>query len=246
MVERDSVWKPLADALELQRDTGRRARFWLRDDDAVEPTPAMDRLLATCEAAHVSVALAVIPQPTGPTLADRLRQAKGVTVAVHGWAHTNHAGASEKKQELGAQRPAGIVLDELREGLAKLTALHGENTLPMLVPPWNRIDPALMPGLAGIGFTALSVFGPPKPAPIPVINTNVDLIDWHGTRGCVDHAVLVRNIVAQLERPEPVGLLAHHLVHDEAAWTFLEELFACTRRFDAEWLSAGELLTGRE
>jgi hypothetical protein len=78
-----------------------------------------------------------------------------------------------------------------------------------------------------------------------VINTHVDLMDWHGTRGCRDHTVLVHEIVARLDRAflsgEPVGLLTHHLVHDEAAWTFLEGLFVTSGQA-ATWRSAGELI----
>jgi hypothetical protein len=30
------------------------------------------------------------------------------------------------------------------------------------------------------------------------------------------------------EQPPTIGVLTHHLVHDEKAWTFLETLFAAT------------------
>jgi hypothetical protein len=38
----------------------------------------------------------------------------------------------------------------------------------------------------------------------------------------------------------PIGILTHHLVHDEAAWDFLEKLFSFTR--GQRWLSAQELV----
>lgn len=245
MSEVDAIWLPLGDALERCSREGRPAQFWLRDDDAVEPTTALERLLAICEG-DVPLVLAVIPQPTGEALANRLKDSVGVSVAVHGWSHQNHAGPREKKQELGPHRPPETVVGELRDGLDKLKALHATRMIPMLVPPWNRIDPNLLSVLGGVGFETLSTFGPLKPVPINTINSNVDLIDWHGTRGCVDHAVLVRLIVAQLERPEPVGILGHHLVHDEAAWAFLEKLFAYTESFGVEWLSGKQLLKDPE
>ena len=62
-----------------------------------------------------------------------------------------------------------------------------------------------------------------------MINSNVDIIDWHGTGGCHPHALLIEAIIAQLQLAQdggdPVGLLAHHLVHDKSAWDFLERLF---------------------
>ncbi|MCO5062855.1 MAG: polysaccharide deacetylase family protein [Rhizobiaceae bacterium] len=239
MPEANAIWRPLVDELERR---ARPARFWLRDDDAIEPTPALERLLTFCERTHVPLVLAVIPQPTGQALADRLETTRNASVAVHGWAHRNHAGASEKKQELGPHRPRAEVLGELREGLLKLKTLHGPRALPMLVPPWNRIDSNLLPHLAHIGFEALSAFGPAKPAPIRTINSNVDLIDWHGTRGCREYSLLVDAIVAQLRLQEPVGILGHHLVHDEATWQFLEKLFEVTRPFGVEWLRGEDLL----
>ncbi|MEI5678392.1 MULTISPECIES: polysaccharide deacetylase family protein [unclassified Mesorhizobium] len=246
----DSIWQPLREELMRWKGAGRTAEFWLRDDDAVEPTPALDRLLTLTGDFAVPVTLAVIPAITDARLADRLSHAAHAAVAVHGWAHQNHAPEDQKKQELGAHRPRGALLDELARGLSRIIRLHGERAVPMLVPPWNRIDAGLIDDLGSIGFTALSVYGPPKPAPIRVINSNVDIMDWHGTRGCRDHVLLVQDIVARLQQAydggEPVGLLTHHLVHDEAAWIFLERLFDVTGRSRAcEWLPVRALIDRR-
>lgn len=235
-------WAPVIDVLQRRTSEGKRARFWLRDDDAVEPTAALERLLTLCNNAGIPLVLAVIPEPTGESLAGCLKNTGNVSVVVHGWAHRNHAGPGEKKQELGLHRGAETVLSELKEGLAKLKTLHGERAVPMLVPPWNRIAPPLIPELERSGFEALSTYGPPKAAPIRIVNCNVDLIDWHGTRRCQDHAMLANMIAEQMERMEPVGILGHHLVHDESAWLFLEQLFSLTRSFEVEWLSGRELL----
>lgn len=240
----DAVWKPVTQALERRRQNGDLPKFWLRDDDAIEPTAALDRLIATCEQSQIPLVLAVIPESTGEALARRLDRAINVSVAVHGWTHRNHAGPAEKKQELGPHRPLEIMLDELQAGYEKLALLYGQRFTPMLVPPWNRIDPRLVRQLETIGFQALSTFGPVTPGPILSINSNVDLIDWHGTRGCVEHSLLVKKIAELLEQPEPIGILGHHLVHDDAVWVFLEELFGATRAFDIEWLTGDELLRG--
>jgi hypothetical protein len=241
------IWQPLMAELDRWKAAGRKADFWLRDDDAVEPTAPLDRLLALTGRSGVPVTLAVIPAFTGEALAKRLAQEPHAAVAVHGWSHRNYAPDGQKKQELGSHRPREVVLDELSRGLSHLTRLYGERAIPMLVPPWNRIDPGLLPDLGSIGFTALSVYGPAKPAAsLSVINTHVDPMDWHGTRGCRDHADLVRDIVGQLDRAfasgEPVGLLTHHLVHDEAAWAFLEGLFEVTSGQACVWRSAGDLI----
>lgn len=168
---------------------------------------------------------------------------------MHGWSHKNHAGLKAKKQELGGERPTEVVLDELGEGFRLLERLHPARFLPVLVPPWNRIDAALIPALPALGFAALSVYGRAKHgSPVPLLNTHVDIIDWHGTRGGRGEAELVAELVAELRdrfagSDEPIGVLTHHLVHDAAAWDFLSALFAVTGGHPAvRWSSASELL----
>lgn len=244
MTNRD--WQPLTEELRRWKDAGRTPLFWLRDDDAVEPTPALDRLLDLTARYNIPATLAVIPAHATQALADRLSSQLHVTVAVHGWAHQNHAAEGRKKQELGLHRPRDIIVAELQRGLTTLTQLFGKQAAPVLVPPWNRIDFELLRDLPGLGFQALSAYGSPLKAPLATINSNVDIIDWHGTRGCHPTAFLVDGIVTQLadgfEGGGPVGLLTHHLVHDEAAWQFLEQLLAVSKDAGAKWLAIGDLL----
>ncbi|TGS51521.1 polysaccharide deacetylase, partial [bacterium M00.F.Ca.ET.179.01.1.1] len=41
----DHTWQPLVEELARWQRADRKAEFWLRDDDAVDPTPALYRLL---------------------------------------------------------------------------------------------------------------------------------------------------------------------------------------------------------
>ena len=243
------AWEPLRRELDRWQAAGRVARFWLRDDDAVEPTQPLDMLLDLTGEHEIPLTLAVIPGLTGEELAARLARETTVAVAVHGWSHTNYGGPAGKKQELGGERPAEAVLGELHEGFRLLKRLHPAGFLPMLVPPWNRIDAALIPALPALGFAALSVYGRAKQeSPMPLLNTHVDIIDWHGTRGGRGEAELVAELVTELRdrfagSDEPVGVLAHHLVHDAAAWKFLSALFAMTSRHPAVlWSSSAALV----
>lgn len=243
MTERDVL-----KALDQRARDGRPVRLWWRDDDAVAPTVALDQLTRQSENWGVPLALAVIPEPTGTALAERLTAEKLTTVTVHGWAHRNHAPVSEKKAELGAHRPARLVLDELAEGFVKLRDLYGPRLAPVLVPPWNRIAPEVVAGLPALGFQAVSTFGPQKPAPLAVINTHVDLMDWHGTRGGRPTMALYADLARALALPGdgPIGILSHHLVHDARAWAFLDALFALTRDHPGcRWVSIGGLLATR-
>nr|WP_316655442.1 polysaccharide deacetylase family protein [uncultured Gellertiella sp.] len=234
----------LTQSLDRWQHRGAVARLWLRDDDAVEPTPALRHFLATI--GDLPATLAVIPERTGLPLVRFLENHPGTGVALHGWSHANHAGVSEKKQELGSHRPVAMVLAELRDGFDKLCGLHGDRFIPMLVPPWNRISVALLSGLPGLGITCLSVFGPEGPGPLPMLNTHVDVMDWHGTRGGRDCATLLREVAARLDSmgaTGTMGVLTHHLVHDHAVDIFLKELIAATAGHPAcRWISATEAI----
>ena len=94
-------WAEIRTELDVWSAKKRDALFWWRDDDATDATPALDRLLGLHRAAKVPLALAIVPANATPALADRLAQTPGVDLLQHGYAHTNHASASDKKMELG-------------------------------------------------------------------------------------------------------------------------------------------------
>lgn len=246
-----TVWQPLRDELAQWRDAGRTASLWLRDDDAMEPTPALDRFADLVRGHNVPVALAIIPARTGPALADRLAGEVLIHPVIHGWSHANHAPASEKKQELGLHRPRDAVLGDLAKGLVRLRELYSDRLTPMLVPPWNRIDPSLLDDLPALGFTGLSAFGHklgPQPR-LAVVNTHIDIVDSRAGNRCRDHGVLIAGLVQELRDARtaggsgPVGVLSHHLVSDEDAFRFLADLFTVTARSGAVfWRAPGELL----
>ena len=234
----------LLTALQQRLSDGKPVRFWLRDDDAVEPGAALDRLLELAQTYSVPMTLALIPAGTGNALQQRLASAQQVAVAVHGWSHRNHAPVGEKNQELGSHRAQPLVVAELTRGFNHLSDLYKTQFLPMLVPPWNRISDALVPELGAIGFRALSTFGDQAHDSIAMINTQIDIIDWKGSRGGRTTHDLVTEIVAQLQASEDaIGVLTHHLVHDQQAWEFLQQLFSVTSQHPAaRWVEAGELL----
>ncbi len=240
----DASMDMLMVALQQRLDVDKPVRFWLRDDDAVAPEPALDQLLELAQTYSVPLTLALIPAFTGEALQHRLASAQHVAVAVHGWSHQNHAPQGEKKQELGLHRAQPQVVAELRRGFNHLSSLYETQFLPMLVPPWNRISNALVPELSTIGFRALSTFGDQAHDAIVMLNTQVDIIDWKGNRGGRTTHDLVTEIIAQLRTSQAaIGILTHHLVHDDRAWEFLEQLFSATSQHPAvRWVASGELL----
>jgi len=244
---RTRVWAPLEAELAAWAAAGRVARFWWRDDDATAPSAPLDRLLAL--AGDAPLALAVIPATATDALAERLRTTDSVTVLQHGIAHTNHAAASAKKAELGADRPARALVTALVAGRRRLEVLFGPRFRPVLVPPWNRISGELVALLAHAGFAGLSTAGRQAGAPgLRQVNSHLDPIDWHGTRRCRPMDELIaeatRHLLARrLEASdEPIGLLTHHLLDDPVTERFAADLAGIVRSHPAAaWASAAEL-----
>ena len=229
-----SGWHQLDDELARWREADRTAELWWRDDDAVDTGPELDRLLALHRETAMPLALAIVPAHATTALAARLTTEPGVDLLQHGYAHVNHAAPGEgKKMELGPHRPAMIVLGEVGTGWLAMERLFGGRALSVMVPPWNRIAPALVPALPEIGFSGLSTFGPRQRAR-PVrgllqINTHVDLINWQAGRGFVGEEAALAALVlalkhARKETGEPVGLLSHHLAMDGRTWDFLRSV----------------------
>ena len=232
---------------------GRQVDVWWRDDDAVEPTPALDRLLAAARSRRAPIAVAVIPASMDGSLVLALDDPL-VTVLQHGWRHANHAAEGERAVECGGERSAAAVVAELREGWDRLAAGFGDRVPPILVPPWNRIAPEVVAALPAAGYAGLSVFGPRahrEAAPgLAEINTHLDLLTWKGGARFAGREKLFRLAAERLadrrsersDPDEPFGILTHHLVHDAATWSFLDELLDLFSAHPAvRWLAVNSL-----
>jgi len=247
------TWEALDHELDRWVERGRPATLWWRDDDAAAMTPQLAILLDLAARHTVPVALAAIPAAAQASLVDAVADAPTCTVVQHGYAHRNHAPAGERSRELGGARTAAEVGRELQAGADRLRALFGDRFRPVVVPPWNRIDPAVVPLLPALGYAGLSTFGArasrePQPGLVQV-NAHVDPIGWRTDRAFVGTAACVERVVAHLAQrrtgaadpAEATGLLTHHLVFDAAAWRCVDELFARTARHPAaRWIGARE------
>lgn len=249
-----AVWADLRRELETWGEDGRRATLWWRDDDAETPGPALARLLSLAEGSGVAPALAVIPAGAGTPLAEML--AGRHDVLTHGLEHRNWAPAGERKAEFGPHRPVDEMLADADAGWRRLRRLFGRRALPVFVPPWNRLAAALLPGLAGAGFAALSTLGPraeAEAAPgLRQVNCHVDPINWRGARAFVGEPAALDAVLThlrarrlgQVDGNEPTGVMSHHRVQDDATWAFLERLFVETLECDgAHWLSPREVFS---
>ncbi|NRB21084.1 MAG: polysaccharide deacetylase [Rhodobacteraceae bacterium] len=229
-------WTALEQELQAWQDQGLTLPLWWRDDDAIEPTPHLDRLTSLSETLNLPVHLAVIPRDATPALASYIISASQLIPIVHGWAHQNHAPQGQKKAEFGAHRPVEQALADAGRGLDTLRDLLGDAVIPMFVPPWNRITDDITQGLTRLGYTSLSTFKPRSTAEaapgLAQINSHLDPIHWKGSRSLVPPQQLLDQVTLQLnsrrhgsaDSAEPYGILTHHLVHDTAIWDFTEAL----------------------
>lgn len=259
--EPETAWEALTRELDLWEEAGRTATFWWRDDDAADHTDALDTLLDLRDTLDVPLALAVIPASATPALRERLTGTSDVTVLQHGYSHTNFADPDARKIELDDSRPAAYVIGDLATGSQALEKFPGH--LPVLVPPWNRIAPHLIPFLPELGLRGLSTIGArTRPDPIAGLHANnvhVDLVDWRGKRtgqagGFLGVDNILGDTVAHLaarrtgtaDANEATGIMSHHAVLETESKAFLGEFAAHTHQHSAaQWLSANEIFPAR-
>lgn len=240
----------LLEELDRWNFDGQEATLWWRDDDAARVHPRLDQLLDILGQWDVPISLAVIPGNTEKALADTLAEHADLEVLQHGILHRNHAAKGEKKQEL-IVLPGENWQEELTAARRKLGDLFGHRALPVLVPPWNRIDERMLPLLGRLGYRGLSCYGPrvlPQAGEdVWVINTHVDLVDWKAGRKFVGESAVLAQLIGHLrarrkelvDRAEPTGILSHHLVHGEDCFDFIRRLLGILDAHPAvTWLSA--------
>ena len=164
-------------------------------------------------------------------------------IAQHGYAHINHAprGQGLGAWELGLHREMATVLSELEEGHKRLVDAYAELFLPVVVPPWNRIDPKLFPALQANGYKAVSAFGTRPMVNLAdgllSVNSHVDPIRWKtgarfaGTQKTINSLVehLKNRRLGETDESEITGYLTHHIDLDEEGWAFSQQLARCIK-----------------
>ena len=209
----------------------RRPVFWLRDDDAVTVTPALQRLLSF----GVPVALAVIPDLAEPGLFKT-----DVAFMQHGCDHRNRAAPGEKKTEFPAGEAIPDALARLGRSHERLISLGKDRVLPVIAPPWNRMRRELAGQLPSIGIRGFSGYRGERVPNLLQHDTHVDIVAWKAGRRFIGEEEAVRLAMTYVAQGKPIGWLTHHAVHDESAWAFLGRLFALR---GPRWVSAAELFS---
>lgn len=240
--------------LELRRwrRAGRCARLWWRDDDAAGGSAALDRLLQASRAAGVPLSLAAVPAGDMPGLASRLARAGLVTVTQHGVDHLNRR-TGPAAGEFPHDWTQDQVESALRRGWSLIQALPGAQRV--FVPPWNDVHPGLAAALAACGYASWSANGEldggdgGDGGPLR-LDVHLDLMRWRGGARFRGRRRFEKALAHELARRRearlwdaPIGLLTHHLDHDERAWTYLERFLHWTlARCELAWVALPDLI----
>lgn len=231
------MFELLNEELSRWSDAEKVAPFWWRDDDVQSASSQLDQLLDISARYQAPLSLAAIPDGIENSLRLSLADLKSVQLLQHGFSHRNYAPADARKMELGWHRNGEEIMQQLSTGRAHLQTLFGEQFVPVMVAPWNRIDKRVVAGLTTIGFCGLSTLGPREvrqmPAGLMVVNVHVDIIDWKqgrcfaGFKACETQIVthLSAKRAGQVDVNEPTGIMSHHRVHDDGCQQFLASLF---------------------
>lgn len=218
--------------------------LWWRDDDAREPTWQLDRLLEVRR--ELPLTLAVVPDVDLHPLANRLGAAANVDVAQHGIDHANKLPPGGPRSEFLASASQTEVNAAVAAGRARLVAAG----LPPVtfVPPWNEPSDRLIAAIVEAKYDSYSIgiHGRARDG-LKHVGAQVDILRWKGAPHFKGRRRVLDAIRKQLESrrrrgafDEPLGILTHHLVHDDAAWRFLDWFVDYGRtRFD--WRSASDL-----
>lgn len=257
MQDAEKATSALASELEQCRTEGIAIAVWWRNDDVTRLNNPLERLLVIAEDVDATIDLAVIPALVGPALARQLAPTKSYDVMQHGFRHLNHSGEGILKNEFGPGRDVHGRLADLQEGHSILGDLFEDKFIPILAPPWNRIDDALIEWLPSIGLNCLSRYAEhvrPLDGPTPVnLDVQIDLYDWGRGRSlnlCEMTDLMVQRIRANRSKSDKhdltIGLLTHHELHNPEFASGLSEFLQLLLKFPGVSLSsARRILIGR-
>jgi hypothetical protein len=264
-------WKDVSRELDRWAARGLKARFWVRDDDACEASAPLARLHEFAARYDITIGLAIIPARIHPSLLKFMsEEGQRFHPMCHGWQHVSHSPEGSKWSEFGEGRPpeaaikdAQLALDAFRSHFAGYDAVF--------VPPFCQISNAVIEALPAIGYAGLSagpgwlerklshlpssairlpaIRMPRRPrSGIRRLDVHIDPIDWQ--KRTAHSAATICNAVMKSLHPRymgvvssdtPIGLVTHHLDHDDSVWAACNDVMDAVRYHPAvEFLNIGQ------
>ena len=211
------------------RQAGKQVRLWWRDDDAREPTPALDRLLAIAHKHEAPLTLAVVPDLKPQRVAERILSLPHVVIAQHGADHVNRSPPGRDLSEMAPDETIDVISARMAQGAARLRGLP--SIINLYVPPFNNFDDRLTAALRLNGISAISAWGgqAAREGDLKRVDAHFETLRWGGGARFKGAWKLTTQFAKHLRQrrragawDEPIGFLTHHLDHDEASWAFLD------------------------
>jgi hypothetical protein len=221
----------LGSALARRQQQEAPINIFFRDDDVDEDETTLRRLLRLFLRRKIPVHLGVIPglltEAGGELLAQTVDDSPElIELNQHGWRHINHE-PEGRKCEFGPSRTYDEQLADIARGQERMTAAFGSRGFPVFIPPWNRCGESVYRALDHLGFRALSA----KQGNSLVtgyrfqeISITLDLYRWKGAASLKPPEEIVHELIEQSQRQHTIGVMSHHKVMDERAFSFLDSL----------------------
>ena len=206
-------------------------RLFFRDDDVDEDEATLRRLLRLFLGREAPINLGVIPGRLTESGSELLAQSVSAAPALlelnqHGWLHLNHE-CEGRKCEFGPGRTYAEQLADIARGQARMTEAFGPRWFPVFIPPWNRCAEDTYRAIDQLGFRALSAKRGNSVVTgyrFKEISITLDLYRWRGGARLKPSEEIFDDLIVQIPREQTIGVMLHHKVMDERAFSFLGAL----------------------
>ncbi len=221
----------LKENLALIQAEGKEVRIFFRDDDIDEDEDTLIRLLDLFLAHGIPLNLAVIPDLLTEATVKRLHMRElwipeSLGLIQHGWRHINHEQAG-RKCEFGISRSLVDKFTDIARGKTRMEEAFGPRFFPAFTPPWNRCTEDTFGLLDELGFVVFSKDQGKELVQghrFREISTTLDLYRWKGGAMLQPPDIITKTLISQLWELDQIGILLHHKVMDDTAFTFLDQL----------------------
>ena len=230
-IQRSAWQRELRKNLELLQAEGKEVRIFFRDDDIDEDEESLTWLLDLFLAHGVPLNLAIIPDLLSDAtvrqlLTRELWVPESLGLIQHGWRHINHE-QEGRKCEFGISRSLVDKFTDIARGKTRMEEAFGPRFFPAFTPPWNRCTEDTFGLLDELGFVVFSKDQGKELVQghrFREISTTLDLYRWKGGAMLQPPDIITKTLISQLWELDQIGILLHHKVMDDTAFTFLDQL----------------------
>ena len=237
--------------------SGNIIRFWWRDDDVIDDTDELNKLLEFSIANNVPSYLAVIPKTLSDDAINKIKEHHNISVMQHGYSHNNYANVGEPFNEFGQHRNLEAQLKEIRIGFEKLITSFGNQFVPVFVPPWGHIAESVIEKLSTIGIKGISLIGHSDKNYPCLFNKNVDIdiFSWK-TQSEISYEFNIRDYSQILDdicdkiklkinnnNSITIGIVTHSQIMNNQDWRIFRKLIMTLKKTGIHFIKRDNYFT---